>query len=130
MVQIRVLSGNKAGTELVTRRFPLKIGRAGNSDLRLEDAGVWDEHLRIYFEPRNGYVLQTCSDALASINSQPQSSARLRNGDTITAGSVQLQFWLAEAAQRRLTFRETFTWVMIGAICVAQVALVYLLIRL
>ena len=40
MLQLSILSGKTAGTEWVARRFPVRIGRAPDSDLKLEDAGI------------------------------------------------------------------------------------------
>ena len=45
MLQICVLSGRKAGTVCVARRFPFGIGRTASMDLCLEDDGVWNRHL-------------------------------------------------------------------------------------
>ena len=42
MVQLDILSGRKAGTSIVARRFPFHIGRASDSSLSLDDGGVWD----------------------------------------------------------------------------------------
>ena len=56
MLQLKILSGKTAGTEWVARRFPVRIGRASNSDLRLEDDGVWEEHLYLELDPAAGFV--------------------------------------------------------------------------
>jgi hypothetical protein len=130
MIQIQVLSGDKAGANLVTRRFPVRVGRSNKAELQLPDAGVWDQHLRIDFRPREGYFVTAEPNALVSVNDQLLQDGLLHNGDTVTVGSVKLQFWLAETRQRRLRFRETFTWVLVAAICLLQVALVYLLLSL
>ena len=47
MVQFKIVSGKMAGTEQVARRFPFRIGRSAEADLRLEDDGVWDDHLEL-----------------------------------------------------------------------------------
>ena len=39
MIQLRILSGQTAGDTQVVRRFPFRIGRAPENDLRLEAAG-------------------------------------------------------------------------------------------
>src|SRR5690242_4336725 len=109
MVQFKILSGKKAGSLWEARRFPVRIGRAANASLRLEEAGVWDEHLRISVDAE-GFILETQGSAIASINGQPAQRAALRNGDTIEMGSVKLQFWLSEARQRGQGFREVFVW--------------------
>ena len=51
MVQLKILSGKKAGTAWVARRFPVRIGRSAGADLQLEESGVWDEHLQLDFKP-------------------------------------------------------------------------------
>jgi pSer/pThr/pTyr-binding forkhead associated (FHA) protein len=128
MVQIKILSGKKAGSSLDARRFPFSIGRSATSTLQLEEPGVWDEHVKIGLDPAEGFVMETHANALATINGQPVQRAILRNGDTIEIGSVKLQFWLSEAPQRGQAVREAFVWTVISVVCLAQIALVYWLL--
>jgi pSer/pThr/pTyr-binding forkhead associated (FHA) protein len=128
MVQFKILSGKKAGSSWETRRFPVRIGRSAGSDLQVEEAGVWDDHLKVSLNPGEGFIAETHANALASINGQPIQRAALRNGDTLEVGSVKLQFWLSEARQRGQRFRETFVWSVISLVCLAQIALVYWLL--
>jgi len=129
MVQLRILSGPQAGTTWVARRFPVRVGRAANADFRSEENGVWDEHLRLEFDPAEGYVLHTHADALARVNGEPVQRAALRNGDAIELGSLRLQFWLSEARQAGLGLRETLTWLGIALVCLTQIGLIYWLLR-
>lgn len=129
MLQLSVLSGKTAGTNLVARRFPVRIGRAASSDLRLEENGVWDQHLELQFVPAEGLVLETASDALARVNGEPVRRAILRNGDLIEVGTVKLRFWLSAPRQRGLRVREGLTWAAIALICLVQIALIYWLLR-
>ena len=130
MIQFKILSGKRAGTEWVARRFPVRVGRAANDELQLEDAGVWENHLQINFNTQKGFLLTARPDALAVINGQPLEQAiPLRNGDTIEIGSAKIQFWLAATWQTGLRVREWATWAAIGAICLGQVALVYWLLQ-
>lgn len=129
MVQIKILSGKRAGSSWDARRFPVRIGRSANSDLQLEEAGVWDSHLTLGLDPSEGFLLQTEPNALASVNGHPAPRTALRNGDTIEIGSVKLQFWMSEPRQRGQAFREIFVWMLITAVCLAQIALVYWLLR-
>lgn len=129
MVQIKILSGNKAGSSWDARHFPVRIGRSSKSHLQLEEAGVWDDHLKLIQDRAEGFVVETHANALASVNGQPIHRALLRNGDTIELGSVKLQFWLSEPRQRSQTLREAFVWVIITAVCFGQVALVYWLLK-
>ena len=130
MVQLNLLSGKKAGTSWGTRRFPVRLGRAANADLRLEEDGVWDDHLRIEFNAREGYVLGTGAGALARVNGRPlEKPAPLRNGDLIEIGSLRMQFWLGEPRQRGLRLREWLTWLFIALICLGQIGLIYWLLQ-
>jgi len=129
MVQLQILSGKMAGTLWVARRFPVRIGRDPANDLRLEDDGVWPRHLELSVDPANRFTITAQTDALLTVNHQSVRTANLRNGDSITLGSVQLQFWLAETRQRGVRGREWFVWALIAAICASQIALVYWLLQ-
>ncbi len=129
MVQLRVLSGKKAGTAWVSRGFPVRVGRSPAADLKLDDSGVWDQHLRLDFDLARGFVLTAQPNALVAVNGHPVSQAVLRNGDAIDLGSSRLQFWLAETRQCGLRFREGLTWIGIVVTSVSQVTLIYWLLR-
>jgi pSer/pThr/pTyr-binding forkhead associated (FHA) protein len=129
MVQLKILSGKKAGATWVARRFPVRIGRSAAADLCLEEDGVWEQHLLLQRKPAEGWVLTAQGEALASVNGLSVREAVLRNGDKIQIGAAELQFWLAEARQRALGLREALTWGAIGAVCLSQIALLYWLLR-
>jgi pSer/pThr/pTyr-binding forkhead associated (FHA) protein len=129
MIQLRILSGQTAGDTQVVRRFPFRIGRAPENDLRLEAAGVWDQHLTLEFEKSEGFILHTAPEAFAVINDEQKKSARLRNGDIISFGSAKIQFWLAAPRQRSLRLRELSVWLLIAAITALQFVLIYRLVR-
>jgi predicted component of type VI protein secretion system len=129
MVQLKILSGKKAGTVMVARRFPVRIGRNANAALQLDDPGVWDQHVEIGFQPNEGFVLTTQDGALTSVNAQSAQRAVLRNGDEIEIGSVKFQFSLPAVRQRGLRFREWIVWGMIAAVSIAQIAVVYWLLQ-
>jgi hypothetical protein len=128
MVQLKILSGKKAGETWVTRRFPVHLGRAAGADLQLEEEGVWDQHLSIEFRPREGLFLKPAANALVAVNTLPTEEVLLRNGDLIELGSVKLQFWLSETCQTGLGARETLTWAGVAAVFLAQVGLLYWLL--
>jgi pSer/pThr/pTyr-binding forkhead associated (FHA) protein len=129
MVQLKLLSGKRAGTTWVARRFPVRIGRSAAADLQLEEVGVWDQHLQLDFNPAEGIVLSVQQHALASVNGQPVHQAVLRNGDVIEIGSLRMQFWLSETRQAGLRLREGLTWAGIAAISLGQVGLIYWILR-
>lgn len=130
MVQLRILSGPKAGGFKAVRHFPFHVGRAADNDLCLDAAGIWDHHFTLDLWQNEGFTLQTLGQALAAVNDQPQTSARLRNGDIISFGSAKVQFWLSDPVQRGLHLRELFIWVLLILVTVGQIALIYFLLHL
>jgi len=125
MVQLSILSGKLAGDIQVVRHFPFLIGRSSENNLCLDDAGIWERHLKLDFQKKQGFILETSTDALATVNGQPQKSTRLRNGDIISIGSAKIQFWLAPAPLRGLGLREALVWLLVAAVVASQLALVY-----
>lgn len=128
MVQFKIVSGKMAGSEKVARHFPFRIGRAASADLRVEDEGVWDEHLELTFHAANGFILTTRSNAIASINGQSFQEQVLRNGDAIEIGAAKIRFWLADTRQSSLRPREWLTWIAFLILIAAQIALIYRLL--
>jgi len=129
MVQIRILSGKTAGNIHVARRFPFRIGRAAGNELQLDDEGVWDNHLVLEVQKTEGFTVKTVSDAFVAINEQPQTSARLRNGDILSFGSAKIQFWLTAPKQRGLRLRELSVWLLLAAITAFQLILIRQLLK-
>jgi len=129
MVQFNILAGKKAGAQSAARRFPFRVGRAPGNELQLDDDGVWDQHLTLEFDRRQGFTLVTAPNALAAVNGKPVQTAILRSGDIVTVGSAKFQFWLAAARQRGLYFREALVWSMLAGITAVQFTLIYWLLR-
>jgi pSer/pThr/pTyr-binding forkhead associated (FHA) protein len=125
VVQLHILSGKKAGSPWVARRFPFRIGRSPQSALALDDAGVWDEHAEISVRPGDGVVLKSSVEASTLLNGERIQQAILRNGDLIEIGSVKMRFSLSATQQSGLRVREVATWVALVMICLGQVALIY-----
>lgn len=129
MLQLQILSGKSAGVLWDTRRFPVRIGRAANSDLRLEDDGVWEEHFQLALSPPEGFVLTAQPGALVNVNGVAAQTLRLRNGDLITAGSVKLCFRLSETRQPSLRAREWLVWSLIAMLGLGELALMVWLLQ-
>lgn len=129
MIQLRILSGKMAGENIFVRRFPFSIGRAPHNDLRLEDDGVWDNHLDLKFHKREGFILKTAPGTFCAVNEESQTSARLRNGDTLSFGSAKIQFWLAPATLRGLALREALVWLLLLGVTLAQILVLLRLLR-
>ncbi len=128
MVELRIFSGKTAGTKVVARRFPVRIGRSRVCDLRLEENGVWDQHAQIEFDRSEGLVLEPADNAIVSINGHPVRRTVLRTGDIIEVGSAKVRFWLSEPRQTGLALREGLTWAAVAAISLGQIGLIYWLL--
>ncbi|MSU21650.1 MAG: hypothetical protein EXS30_09680 [Pedosphaera sp.] len=128
MVQLRVLSGARAGEHVGCENFPFTIGRASDSDLVLQDAGIWDRHGKIALSDEGVFQFKVSPDAFASINDRQAVEAVIRNGDMIELGAARLQFWFSETRQRSLRIRETFVWTGLAILAGTQVALIWVLL--
>jgi len=129
VINFKILSGKQAGTLWVARRFPVCIGRDAGCELKLDDAGVWEQHLEVGFDQDTGFSLKTAPNAIARVNGQPVTKTPLRNGDTIELGAVRLQFWLGPVRQGSLALREALSWGAIGAALLGQIAVLYWLLE-
>jgi pSer/pThr/pTyr-binding forkhead associated (FHA) protein len=129
MIQLKISSGQMAGVVHDVRHFPFHIGRSARSDLRLEQPGVWDDHLTLDFDPAQGFVLTAHGEAIATVNGWPIQSVLLRNGDTIELGALKLGFWLGETAQSRLRGQEALIWIALAAVTIAEVGLLLWLLK-
>jgi hypothetical protein len=114
-----------AGGHCDVRHFPFLIGRSQASDCRIEEEGVWEQHLRILVDTTKGFVLSVQPDAMASVNGQLVREAVLRNGDIISMGASQIRFLMGPTRQRGFKWREYATWFAFGLLCLGQIALIY-----
>ena len=128
MIQLQILAGKQAGSDIVVRRFPFLIGRSAAAQLRLEEAGVWERHLEIHFERGEGFAFSAQTGATTLINGFQVENGRLRNGDLVELGLVQLRFWLARSEQESLRLREALTWASLLASFAVQIALIFWLL--
>lgn len=123
MLQLQILSGKQAGHLWEARRFPVRVGRAAESDLCLEEDGVWAEHFQLSSAVETGFTLTAYPGALVTVNRMPIQTVVLKNGDLITAGAVKLSFRLSVTRQRSLRAREWFVWAMIIGLSLGQLGL-------
>jgi pSer/pThr/pTyr-binding forkhead associated (FHA) protein len=128
VVQLQLLTGDRRGTIFRSAHFPIRAGRAPESDLSLDEPGVWQRHFVIDWRAE-GLILEAEPEALLSINDTSVQRALLRNGDIITLGASKIRFSFSPVRQSSLAPREWLTWIALGALCLGQVALVYELIR-
>jgi pSer/pThr/pTyr-binding forkhead associated (FHA) protein len=129
MVQFQIISGKQAGLLWEARRFPVRVGRGADMDLRLEEDGVWENHFQLDLDAQTGFHLIATPGVILSVNQTPVQSVRLRNSDIITAGAVQLSFRLSPTRQPRLRLQEWFVWGLVVVVTVAQFLLIFSVLR-
>lgn len=129
MIQLQILSGKKAGSDIAVRHFPFCIGRHAEAGLQLNEDGIWERHLEITFERGAGFILKSRQEASILINGERVEEGSLRNGDLIELGSVQIRFWLARSPQQTMRVQETLTWAALALLFAVQIGLIYSLLR-
>jgi pSer/pThr/pTyr-binding forkhead associated (FHA) protein len=129
VIQIQVLSGKQAGSDIAARRFPFTIGRAAGDSARLEDPGVWERHLEIRYERGGSFTFVAAPGATMLVNGEKSGAGSLKNGDLLEIGAVRLRFWLAPTRQKTMRFREVATWSALVGLLGLQIALIYRLLR-
>jgi hypothetical protein len=129
MIQLHILSGKKAGATVSASKFPFQVGRAGVSALPLDDTGVWGQHFEIAWPTRETLVLRSNSQATTVVNGANVNEVTLHEGDIIEVGAVKMRFGFAPVRQKSLAVREMLTWIGLAVLSLAQVALIYQLLR-
>lgn len=127
MIELHILSGKQAGRRWVVRRFPFRVGREAGADGPLAEEGVWESHFELCRVKDEGWSLRSRPEALTRVNGKDATECRLRNGDTIGVGAVELRFWLATVPQSTLRWREWATWGGLAALLLLQA---WLIVRL
>ncbi len=127
MFELVVKGGEMAGTRVVARRFPLKVGSAPHMDFRITGSGVWDHHLTLENDASGSFFLIPHPQAIVFLNDYPISErTRIRPGDVITLGSVQLQIDFAPVNAKSFIGAEAFAWATILSVFLAQLLLLWL----
>ena len=125
MVQLRVFSEEKQQYFAKYDDFPVRIGRGKNCQLKLNDTGVWENHLELDLNNEGYIVIRAMSGATAMINGQPLDDTQLlRNGDLIEIGLINIQFELGAVRQKNLTVRETAVWTLLVAVTIIEIYLI------
>lgn len=124
MIELRILQGTQAGGQWSARHFPVRIGRSDDSDLVLDDPGVWDQHVEVGYDAASGFYMTPLSEGAVIVNQHPVESAVLHNGDTLTLGSAVIQFWIAPARQKRFRVLESLLWLTLLGLFAAQIWLI------
>ena len=123
MIELIVLNDRTPGRRFQSDAAPVRLGRRGDLEISLPDSGVWDLHAEIQLNPAGWFDLRGLGQALVTVNQEPVSEHRLRNGDVVGIGSVKLLFTLRSAPQRSLVLRELGVWLLIAAMLLLAVTI-------
>lgn len=121
MLQLRVTVPPGGPAALEVHRFPVHVGRDAECEARIEGPGVWGRHLRIDLDPGQGFSVGVCEGAVARLNGEPLTRARLRPGDRLDLGSARVEVGLSPALRRSFTLAEAAFWVALATLVVVEV---------
>ncbi|MDX1952944.1 MAG: FHA domain-containing protein [Verrucomicrobiota bacterium] len=128
MLQLKILSGKRAGEIHTFSILPAFVGRSSSSTLRIEEPGVWDQHLQICFSNEK-IQFATQEGATTLQNGNPVPVGTLRNGDLLEIGSCKLSIWLSPPPQKKLLLRELATWGVVFGVTALEIFLILALSR-
>ncbi len=129
-VRLERLDGDFSGQQIEACNFPFKIGRDKNCHHRIESKGVWPCHLILREAGENGIIVNCEAEASLFVNSRSVSkSVRLRNGDLLEFGSVNLRFWIAPITQLGQRTIERKIWLGLGVLFLGQVTIIAWLLK-
>ncbi len=132
MLQLHVTDERGIVTSHIATELPLLIGRSAQAQLRLESAGIWEEHARIYLAEstrvpdQDRYVIESLGQSLVSVNGEITSAKELVIGDEILLGAARLTVSLAPATQKRLALQEWSVWSLLLLVVVCEAVLIIL----
>ena len=127
MLRLRIIS--PPGGEHVVPRLPCVVGRAAPADVRIERPGIWNEHFRIDQDETASFTLAAVPPAALSLNGRSHQTGKLRNGDMIGAGGVEIEFGFTHPQPKNLTLRESLVWLLLIAITLGEMAWLYVLLQ-
>ena len=101
MVQLQILSGRKSGSTFDSSSLPVTMGRSQQSDVSLEEPGVWPSHCKIQWRSE-GLVLELEPGRAGQCERSARAAHRLaqRRHDHFGWREPALQFKSPSSSQR------------------------------
>lgn len=90
-IKLRVSTGPRAGTEYVTDRKRIRVGRSRTADVTIDDESVSGLHLDLRVTPRGVEVIDLGSTNGTSLFGRQIGRAFILPGDSILAGTCEIQ---------------------------------------
>ena len=120
MLLLCVTDARGAVTQHIAEKFPYRIGRSAQADLRIEASGVWENHAIILPGENSRFLIRSEDESLLLRNGEPIRSSQLAAGDELTVGSARVLVSLAPARQKSLGFAEAMAWVLLVVVAAAE----------
>ncbi len=113
------------GDPIEAHRFPFALGQAKECDLRIDAKGVWDKHLILDYDGKNGITATPCPDALVVVNGDShRKKFRLNHGDLVELGAAKFHFWFAPLGQTDRRGLEGSIWAALVLLALGQAGVI------
>lgn len=130
MFRLTVLKGKRRGQHFDIPSYPFVVGNNVEADLRMPDLGVWSNHAAIELESGSEPHLNRLGDGVVSVNAEPATFSKLRNGDLIAVGAAVFRFSLSPASLKNLGRIPVFVWFFVGAVVLLELFCIAFLLGL
>lgn len=130
MFRLTILEGKRRGQHFDITSYPFVVGSNVEADLRMPDIGVWSNHAAIELESGGEPHLKRLGDGMVSVNAEPATFSKLRNGDLIAVGAVVFCFSSSPASLKNLGWLPVFVWFVVGAVVLLELFCVAFLLGL
>ena len=132
MLQLHVTDERGTVTSHIAAESSFLIGRSAQAQLRLDSAGVWEEHARVSlaessrYPNQHRYIIEALGESIVSINGQIITAKELAIGDEILLGAARLTVSLAPPNQKKLVLQEWFVWCLLLLVVGCEAVLILL----
>lgn len=130
MFRLTVLEGKRRGQHFDITSYPFVVGNNVEADLRMPDLGVWSNHVAIELEAGGEPHLKRLGDGVVSVNADPATFLKLRNGDLIAVGAAVFRFSASPASLKNLERLPVFACFFVGAVVFLELFCIAFLLRL
>lgn len=130
MFRLTVLKGKRRGQHFDISSYPFVVGNNVEADLRMSDLGVWSNHAAIELEIGGEPHLKRLGDGVVSINAEPATFSKLRNGDLIAVGAAVFRFSASPSLLKNLGRLPVFVWLIAGVVVLLELFCIAFLLGL
>lgn len=123
MVQFEVFRSGQKPVVHPVAALPCRIGRSGKCGLRLQEPGIWEEHVELSQGADDSFQISRVGEGSLILNGESRDDGRLVNGDTIELGATKLRFWLTPVRPRSQVAGDWMFWALVSTVLIAMVGL-------